>query len=66
MAAVMYKIANEEHPKPESINPGVPKCVSFVINRAMAKDTLKRYKRGSEMASDIDKCLKIIKAEGKI
>jgi serine/threonine-protein kinase len=66
MAAVMYKIANEQHPKPESINPGVPKCVSIVINRAMAKDTLKRYKRGSEMAADIDKCLKILKAEGKL
>lgn len=66
MAAVMYKIANEQHPKPESINPGIPKCVSFVINRAMAKDTLKRYKRGSEMVADIDKCLKIIKAEEKI
>ena len=66
MAAVMYKIANEPHPKPESINPTVPKCVSIVINRAMAKDTLKRYKRGSEMVADIDKCLKIIKAEGKL
>ena len=66
MAAVMYKIANEQHPKPESINPGIPRCVSFVINRAMAKDTLKRYKCGSEMVADIDKCLKIIKAEGKI
>jgi hypothetical protein len=32
----------------------------------MAKDTLKRYKRGREMVADIDKCLKIIKAEGKI
>lgn len=66
MAAVMYKIANEQHPKPESINPGIPRCVSFVINRAMEKDTLKRYKCGSEMVADIDKCLKIIKAEGKI
>jgi serine/threonine-protein kinase len=66
MAAVMYKIANEQHPKPESINPRVPKCVSIVINRAMAKDTLKRYKSGSELAADIDKCLKILKAEGKI
>ena len=66
MAAVMYKIANEQHPKPESINRNVPRCVTVVINRAMEKEISKRYKYGKEMATDIDKCLKILKAEGKI
>lgn len=65
MASLMYKIANEEHPAPESINPNIPRCVAFIINRAMAKDVEKRYHRGKQMAADINKCLKIMAAEGK-
>jgi len=63
MATLMYKIANEEHPAPESINPEVPRCITFIINRSMAKDVDKRYQRGKEMVDDITKCLKIMKAE---
>ena len=66
MTALMYKIANDQHPQPTSINSSVPRCVTIIINRAMAKDVTKRYKRGKEMANDITKCLKIMKAEGKI
>jgi CHASE2 domain-containing sensor protein/tRNA A-37 threonylcarbamoyl transferase component Bud32 len=64
-ASLMYKIANEEHPSPESINSKTPRCVSFIINRAMAKDVEKRYQRGKQMAADIEKCLKIMAAEKK-
>ena len=66
MAAVMFKIANEPHPTPQSINRKIPKCVTVVINRAMEKDITKRYKRGNDMVDDINKCLKIIKAESKL
>ncbi|MCK4834498.1 MAG: protein kinase, partial [Gammaproteobacteria bacterium] len=66
MASLMYKIANEPHPAPESINADVPRCVTVIINRAMEKDVEKRYKRGKEMVDDISKCLKIIKAESKV
>ena len=65
MAALMYKIANEEHPAPESINPNLPRCVSVVIKRALQKDIEKRYQTGKQMADDIAKCLKIIASEGK-
>ena len=66
MASLMYKIANEAHPAPESINPDVPRCVTVIINRAMAKDVEKRYQRGSEMVADIHKCLKILEVEKKV
>ncbi len=66
MTALMFKIANQSHPTPESINPKVPRCVSTVINRAMEKNVKKRYKRGKEMVSDINKCLKIIAAENTV
>ena len=65
MAALMYKIANEEHPAPSSINPDLPRCVNIIINRALQKDVEKRYKTGKQMADDIGKCLKIMAAEGK-
>ena len=63
MASLMYKIANEIHPAPESINPDVPRCVTVIINRAMEKDVEKRYQHGKDMVADINKCLKIIDAE---
>ena len=66
MASLMYKIANEAHPAPESINPEVPRCVTVIINRAMAKDVEKRYQRGNQMVADINKCLKILEVEKKV
>ncbi len=65
MATLMYKIANEPHPDPHSINPELPRCISVLINRALEKDMEKRYKTGAQMAEDIAKCLKIIAAESK-
>ena len=65
MTSLMYKIANEKHPSPDSINPDLPRCVSVIINRAMEKDVEKRYQRGKDMVADINKCLKIMTAEGK-
>jgi len=60
MATLMYKIANEAHPKPESIRPELPRCVSVIINRSLTKSPEKRYQSGAQMASDLRKCLQII------
>ncbi len=60
MAALMYKITNETHPKPEGIRPELPRCVSVVINRSLTKDPDKRYQNGALMARDLRKCLQII------
>ena len=65
MAALMYKITNEKHPSPDTINPDIPRCVTVIINRSMEKDVTKRYQRGKEMVDDINKCFKIMAVEGK-
>jgi len=65
MATLMYKITNEQHASADTINPEVPRCVCVIINRAMEKDTRKRYKTGMQMSEDIGKCQKIIAAERK-
>jgi hypothetical protein len=61
----MYKITNEQHASPDTINPDIPRCVCVIINRAMEKDREKRYKTGRQMSDDIGKCQKIIAAERK-
>jgi eukaryotic-like serine/threonine-protein kinase len=60
MATLMYKIANEDHPSPDSIRPELPRCVTVVINRTLVKDAEKRYQTGGQMAADIRKCMQII------
>ena len=65
IATLIYQITNEQHPSAADINPNVPRCVCTIINRAMEKDTNKRYKTGMQMATDIGKCQKIIVAERK-
>ncbi|MDH5735033.1 MAG: serine/threonine-protein kinase, partial [Gammaproteobacteria bacterium] len=60
MATLMYKIANDPHPDPSSLRPGLPKCISIVINRAMAKEKEQRYKNGAQMSADLRKCRQII------
>jgi CHASE2 domain-containing sensor protein/tRNA A-37 threonylcarbamoyl transferase component Bud32 len=65
MASLMYKIANEPHTSPDTINPEIPRCVTVIINRAMEKNVDDRYKTGKQMAEDIGKCLKIIEVESK-
>ncbi len=65
MATLMYKIANEVHPKPDTIRPELPRCVSVIINRSLAKDPEKRYQSGAQMAADLKKCLQIIAQQKK-
>jgi len=65
MATLMYKIANEAHPKPESIRPELPRCVSVIINRALAKEPEKRYQSGTQMSNDLRKCIQIIAQKQK-
>jgi len=60
MAALMYKIANDPHPKPQSIREDLPRCITVIINRALAKNQEKRYQSGAQMARDLRKCAQII------
>jgi serine/threonine-protein kinase len=63
MASLMYRIANVKHASPNTVNPDISRCVCVIINRALEKDTGKRYKTGMQMAADIGKCQKILAAE---
>jgi serine/threonine-protein kinase len=57
MAQLMFKIANEPHPRIREINPEVPECLAAIIDRALAKDNAQRYQTGAEMAADLRACI---------
>ena len=56
LGSLMYKIANEVHPKPSKFRKGIPACVSRIINKCMQKDPEKRYPNGGELAAALRRC----------
>jgi serine/threonine-protein kinase len=53
---VMRRVAKEPHPNILSVKPDLPSCVATIVDRALAKDTKKRYQSGCEMADAIRQC----------
>ena len=53
MAALMFKITNEDAPDIRSRREDLPHSMSFIIKRALAKNVEERYQTGTEMATDL-------------
>jgi serine/threonine-protein kinase len=62
IAALLYRIANVEHPNPREYNSTIPQSIVKVLNRALAKDLDKRYQTAGEMAVDLRACQKDLDA----
>jgi serine/threonine-protein kinase len=62
IAALLYRIANVEHPDPREFNPNLPEAVIPIINKALAKEVAKRYQRAGEMAQDLKAAIESVKA----
>lgn len=62
MAQLMFKIANEQQVPAQQLRPGLPPCLSAIIDKMMDKDFDKRYQRGAEVVADIRKCWATVKA----
>ena len=58
LGSLMYKITNEQHPKPAKYRKGIPTCVTRIINKSMQKDPAKRYQSGAELAAALERCKK--------
>lgn len=56
LGSLMYRIANEAHPKPSKFRKGIPACVTRIINKCMQKDPANRYLTGSELAAALRRC----------
>ena len=57
MATLMFKIANEPHAGIRTLNADLPQDLSDIIDRMLEKDVEKRYTRGSEIATDLRRCM---------
>ncbi len=56
LGSLMYRIANEAHPKPSKFRKGIPACVTRIINKCMQKDPANRYANGSDLAAALKRC----------
>ncbi|MBK6906759.1 MAG: CHASE2 domain-containing protein [Rhodocyclaceae bacterium] len=60
MAQLMYRIANEAHPDIRQIDPNLPQCLVFVIDKALKKKVEERFQTGADMAKAIRACALIM------
>jgi hypothetical protein len=66
MAQLMFRIANEAPADIYKINPALPRCLGFVLDKALNKSVDERFQTGAEMAKSVRACLLIIeKTAGK-
>ncbi len=56
MAQLMFKIANEPHPKILAIDHTLPPCASAVIDKILHKDPEHRFQTGADFARAIRAC----------
>ena len=64
MAALMYNIANEQHPEIMDLRNGLKQLtpeISAIIDKLLEKTPQSRYQTGGELAKDLRNCLKNIK-----
>jgi serine/threonine-protein kinase len=57
IATLLFQIANDPTPNPQTVRPEISNELVEVINRALIKDQEKRYQRGAEMSTDLRNCL---------
>jgi len=57
IATLLFQIANDPTPNPQTVRPEISDALVQVIDRALEKDQEKRYQRGEEMAADLRNCL---------
>jgi eukaryotic-like serine/threonine-protein kinase len=50
LSGLLYQITQIKHPSPRSYNPRIPKICEQILDKALAKDPIKRFKSAGEMA----------------
>jgi len=57
ITGIMYNITNNRYTPISEASPDIPRCVSHIVEKLMAKAITRRFKRGSEVAEAIAECL---------
>jgi eukaryotic-like serine/threonine-protein kinase len=60
MTRLMHKIAVEPHVPLRSLRPELPEMAEQIITRALAKSTMDRYQTGTEMATALRTCIRLV------
>ena len=57
VSALLFAIAHTPHPSMKAIKPDLPPIVKEVLDRALQKDPVHRYRRAGEFAMELRSCL---------
>ncbi|HSD11762.1 MAG TPA: serine/threonine-protein kinase [Candidatus Binatia bacterium] len=63
LAAVLNSIINSSPPPPHEIEASIPRDLSAIVERAMARKPEERYTRGKDMASELRRFLDAVRGE---
>jgi len=63
--AILFQVLNSAPPLPSSYNPALPQGFDRIVARALAKNPDKRYQNAGQMAADLRKWRRIIRAAQK-
>ena len=62
LSALLFAIAHNPHPALHTLRQDVPPMFEDVLNRALQKELLQRYRRAGELAQDLRSCLQSLAA----
>jgi serine/threonine-protein kinase len=65
MTGLMFKIANEPHPPLRTLRPDLPGLLEAIAARALQKRPEDRYQTGSELATGLRNCGRLLQARGQ-
>jgi eukaryotic-like serine/threonine-protein kinase len=60
----MFKITNEQPPPLRSVRPDLPGLLEAIVNRSMQKHSGDRFQVGTEMATALRNCSRLLQAQG--
>jgi serine/threonine-protein kinase len=60
--AVLFAIANAPHPKLSELRTDLPSALQDILDRALQKNPIRRYRHAGELARDLRSCLKTLAA----
>jgi len=60
LAALSYQISHDKHPNICKVRPELPACIRAIMDKALAKDSDKRYQNGAAFKRAVNRCLKTI------
>ena len=64
MTGLMFKITNEQPPPLRSVRPDLPGLLEAIVNRSMQKHSGDRFQVGTEMATALRNCSRLLQAQG--